>query len=146
MERFKGLIAAFMGLSLLSPSVPVSAAQAAPSSPGGQRAPARRPYQSGQLQGDERILHALNRFTFGPRPGDLEAVKAMGLERWFEQQLHPATLDEADLDARLAQFPAMQWDTPNLLFRLPSYAVIRQVADGKVPMPENRALQAIYQN
>ncbi len=146
MERFKGPIAALMGLSLLSPSAPVSAAQAAPSSPTPQHAPARRPYQSGQLQGDERILHALNRFTFGPRPGDLEAVKAMGLDKWFEQQLHPATLDHADLDARLAQFPAMQWDTQDLLFRLPSYGMIRQVADGKAPMPENRALHVIYEN
>jgi uncharacterized protein (DUF1800 family) len=98
------------------------------------------------LQGDERILHALNRFTFGPRPGDLEAVRAMGLDKWFDQQLHPATFDETDLNARLAQFPAMQGNPQDLLFRLPSNAVIRQVADGKAQIPQNGALQAIYQN
>ncbi len=54
--------------------------------------PAARPaYVSTQLQGDQRILHALNRFTFGPRAGDLEAVRTMGLQNWFEQQLHPAS-------------------------------------------------------
>jgi hypothetical protein len=28
-----------------------------------------------QIQGEERVLHALNRFTFGPRPGDVAAVQ-----------------------------------------------------------------------
>jgi len=49
--------------------------------------PHRLAYQSGQLKGDERILQALNRFTFWPRPGDIEAVRTMGLGAWFEQQL-----------------------------------------------------------
>ena len=50
----------------------------------------RAPTAPRGIQGEERVLHALNRFTFGPRPGDVEAVEAMGLERWFEQQLNPA--------------------------------------------------------
>ena len=107
---------------------------------------ARQAYQSGQLHGDERILHALNRFTFGPRPGDFEAVRAMGMDKWFDQQLQPETLDNSDLDARLAQFPAMQQSPQELLFRLPSNAVIRQAIDGKAPVPEQVALKAIYEN
>src|ERR1700679_4022151 len=55
-----------------------------------------------QIQGQERVLHALNRFTFGPRPGDAAVVQAMGLKRWFEQQLNPATIDDSALEARLA--------------------------------------------
>ena len=31
-----------------------------------------------QIQGEKRVLHALNRFTFGPRPGDIAAVQEMG--------------------------------------------------------------------
>src|ERR1039458_2368849 len=86
----------------------------------------RPEYQSGQLQGDARILHALNRFTFGPRPGDIGVVRSIGLDLWFEQQLHPASLDLTDLNARLAEFPAMQWNPEDLLFRIPSNAIIRQ--------------------
>ena len=105
----------------------------------------RRPeYQSGQLKGDQRILQALNRFTFGPRPGDLEAVRAMGLDAWFEQQLHPQTLDETALDERLAQYPAMQWSVPDLLFRVPSNAIIRQAIAGKVDIPRRGTLHAVY--
>jgi uncharacterized protein (DUF1800 family) len=70
----------------------------------------------------------------------------MGLEQWFDQQLHPESIDQTALDARLAQFPAMQGSPEDLLFRLPSNAVIRQVADGKATIPENRGLQVIYEN
>jgi uncharacterized protein (DUF1800 family) len=147
MERFKGTLAVLVCVSLLSP-YPSALAQTAPSaktqSPG--YAPARAPYQSGQLHGDERILHTLNRFTFGPRPGDLEAVRAMGLENWFNQQLHPDALDQSDLLARLTQFPAMRGNPQELLLYLPSNAVIRQVIDGKAPIPERAATRAIYQN
>jgi uncharacterized protein (DUF1800 family) len=96
------------------------------------------------LQGDDRILQALNRFTFGPRPGDLEAVEAMGLDEWFNRQLHPETIDNSALEARLAQFPAMQWDTQELLVRLPSNAIIRQAVDGKIAIPPDGALHAVY--
>ena len=106
----------------------------------------RKPYQSGQLQGDDRILQALNRFTFGVRPGDLQAVRSMGVDQWFEQQLHPATIANADMDARLTQYPAMQWSPEDLLVRLPSNAMIRQAADGKVQVPPSGALHAVYTN
>ncbi|HEY7336524.1 MAG TPA: DUF1800 domain-containing protein [Bryobacteraceae bacterium] len=44
--------------------------------------------------GDRRILHALNRLTYGPRPGDLEAVKKMGVSEWIDLQLHPERIPE----------------------------------------------------
>ncbi len=147
MERFKATLAAVMCLILATPSKPAFS-QAAPSTPGqsSKHASSHQPYKSNQLQGDDRILHALNRFTFGPRQGDLESVRAMGLDKWFNQQLHPDAFDQADLDARLAQFPAMQLDLETLLFRFPSNAIIRQVADGKAAVPKNPALMAIYDN
>ena len=106
----------------------------------------RTEYKSAQIQGDQRIIHALNRFTFGPRPGDLEAVRAMGLEKWFDQQLHPASIDQTDLNARLAQFPAMRWTTAQLLYYLPGNAVIRQATNGRVNVPADPVMHAIYEN
>ena len=125
----RGLVAIVLCYTLCLP-VPLGLAQQAATDSQATRPAKRRPeYASGQLQADERILHALNRFTFGPKPGDLEAVRAMGLEKWFDAQLHPATIDETDLNARLAQYPAMQWSVQDLIFRLPSNAIIRQAAD-----------------
>jgi len=106
----------------------------------------RQAYSSTQMKGDERILQALDRFTFGPTPGELEAVREIGLEKWFDQQLHPDSMDEADLNARLAQFPAMQWSTQDLLYRLPSNAMIRMAINGRAPIPEQGTLHAVYEN
>jgi uncharacterized protein (DUF1800 family) len=47
-------------------------------------------------------LHVLNRLTFGPRPGDLERIDAIGLRAFVDQQLHPERQDDAVLGARLA--------------------------------------------
>ncbi|MGA2672703.1 MAG: DUF1800 domain-containing protein [Terracidiphilus sp.] len=147
MDRCRGILAALVCINLLSPSASALAQTAAsPANQIPEHASARPPYKSSQLQGDEKILHALNRFTFGPRPGDLEAVRAMGLETWFDRQLHPETLDQTDLDARLTQFPAMQLNPQELLLCLPSNAVIRQAVDGKAPIPPNGALHVVYEN
>jgi uncharacterized protein (DUF1800 family) len=70
----------------------------------------------------------------------------MGLDKWFDQQLHPENIDETDLDARLAQFPAMQWSVQDLLYRMPSQAMIRQAASGKINIPPNGTLHAVYEN
>ena len=147
MKAIKGPLALSLCCTLCSP---LGYAQQVPQD---QPAKTARPeYQSTQLRGDDRILHALNRFTFGPRPGDLENVRALGqgnagLEKWFDRQLHPASIDETDLNYRLAQFPEMQWNTEDLLYRLPSNAEIRQAMNtGRVPIPANGTLHAIYEN
>jgi uncharacterized protein (DUF1800 family) len=126
--------------------VPPAAAQDAAEIQKPNQTKHRPDYESGQLRGDGRILHALNRLTFGPRPGDLEAVRALGLDKWFDGQLHPENIDETDLNARLAEYPAMQWSTQDLMFRMPGPFVIRQVADGKIEIPRGGTLRAVYEN
>jgi uncharacterized protein (DUF1800 family) len=44
----------------------------------------------------QRILHLVNRLSFGPKPGDIEAVRAMGVESYIQQQLNPESIKEAD--------------------------------------------------
>jgi uncharacterized protein (DUF1800 family) len=96
------------------------------------------------LNEDERIHHALNRFTFGPRPGDLDRVQETGLDQWFELQLHPSAMDFTDLDRRLNQFPAMRLPAKQLLMAFPSGAIVRQAADGKLPLPTTPILRTVY--
>ena len=145
MQVFKEPLTAVLCLSLVCQGAPAESGPP-PDHQKSEHSPARADYPSSQLQGDARILHALNRFTFGPRPGDLEAVRAMGLEKWFETQLHPASIDQTDLRTRLAEFPAMQWSPEDLLYRAPSNAVIRQALDGKLAIPEHGALRAVYED
>lgn len=47
-----------------------------------------------KLSPDRQIIQSLNRLTFGPRPGDIEAVRRIGLTKWMEQQLHPEQIAE----------------------------------------------------
>jgi uncharacterized protein (DUF1800 family) len=100
-----------------------------------------------QIQGDDRILHALDRLTFGPRPDEVEEVKAIGLDAWIAQQLHPATIDDTALDQRLQQFPAMRLSEEDLTHKFPPGSIIRQVENGKMSVPLFDATErAIYQS
>ena len=50
---------------------------------------------------DRTIAHALNRMAFGARPGDVERVRAMGLDRYIEQQLHPEKISDNEATSRI---------------------------------------------
>jgi uncharacterized protein (DUF1800 family) len=52
----------------------------------------------------EKVTHVLNRLSFGPRPGEVDRVlKEGGWEAWVEQQLAPAALADATVEAEVAQ-------------------------------------------
>ncbi len=72
-----------------------------------------------ELSQDEAILHALNRLAFGPRPGDVERVRAMGLEKWIELQLHPSKIDDSALETRLERYPTLAMSSAELLEKYP---------------------------
>ena len=56
------------------------------------------------LPGDPATLtHVLNRLTFGPRAGEVDRVRQMGLAAWIDQQLHPGRIDDHAAQARLPQ-------------------------------------------
>jgi len=57
--------------------------------------------------------HALNRLGYGPRPGDVDAVLAQGVEQWVEEQLAPA--GDPDLDGRLAGFRTLGYSVSQVL-------------------------------
>jgi hypothetical protein len=42
---------------------------------------AKKPAHPAQMDDAKRALHALNRLTFGPRPGDVARVQAMGVNK-----------------------------------------------------------------
>jgi uncharacterized protein (DUF1800 family) len=96
------------------------------------------------LQGDQRVLHALNRLTFGPRPGDVDAVRAVGLQKWFERQLNPAAIDDSALEQRLDMFPAMKMRQAELMDRYPSPQLLRQMIQTNASLPKEPVKRAIY--
>lgn len=73
-----------------------------------------------ELSEDEAILHALNRLGYGPRPGDIERVREMGLEKWIDQQLDPESIDDSALDERLSEFRTLKMSSAQLLENYPA--------------------------
>jgi len=72
-----------------------------------------------ELNADEAILHALNRLAYGPRPGDVERVRQMGLAKWIEQQLNPNAIDDKAMEARLQDYPTLRMPTAKLIDEYP---------------------------
>jgi uncharacterized protein (DUF1800 family) len=68
---------------------------------------------------DERVItHVLNRLGFGPRPGDIERVKRMGLTAYINDQLNPSQIADTALVARLEQFPTLAMSQEELVARV----------------------------
>ena len=83
-----------------------------------------------KLSPDRQIAQALNRLTFGPRPGDVEEVRRLGLARWIEQQLHPDRMAENPVLAdRLAPLDSL---------RLPVSEIVARYS----PQPANMMMMA----
>jgi uncharacterized protein (DUF1800 family) len=72
------------------------------------------------LSADEAIPHALNRLAYGPRPGDVERIRQMGLAKWIDQQLNPKSIDDRAMEARLSVYPTLNMSTTQLLAEYPN--------------------------
>lgn len=99
-----------------------------------------------QMDQDRRIVHALNRFTFGIKPGDMDQVRAMGLDKWFDQQLHPEKINDDALEARLAPFRTLRMSTREMVENFPSPQIVKAVENGRMSMPSDPAKRAIYES
>src|SRR2546430_1792980 len=62
---------------------------------------------SPSLTDRQRATHALDRLAFGAKPGDVDRVMKIGVDRWIEQQLHPERIADRDVDARLVQYATL---------------------------------------
>jgi len=69
-----------------------------------------------RLARDRQIVQMLNRLTFGPRPGDVEEVRRLGVEKWIELQLHPERIPENPLlETRLKPLETLHMDVAEIL-------------------------------
>lgn len=69
-----------------------------------------------ELAADQQITHALNRLTFGARPGDVLQVRSIGLDKWVDQQLHPERIDNSSLEGFVKRYGILKQDQ-NVLLR-----------------------------
>ena len=93
----------------------------------------------------KRAVQALNRLTFGARPGDVQQVMAMGVDKWIDLQLHPEKIKDGALESRLEPFRTLRMSSRELAEEFPDGQMIRQVLDGKKSMPSDPGRRAVYQ-
>ncbi len=72
-----------------------------------------------EMEEQKRAVHLLNRLSFGPRPGDVERVTAMGVDKWIDLQLHPDRIDDSALNARLEPLRTLRMDTREIVENFP---------------------------
>jgi uncharacterized protein (DUF1800 family) len=110
-----------LGLTLIFTLVTISPANAAFSDKRDAKSRSK-----GSLAQEQKVVHLLNRVGFGARPGDVERVRKMGIDKYIDLQLHPDRINDSAVEARLAVFPSLRmsiaevqekYPAPNLLAR-----------------------------
>src|SRR5215217_2935887 len=87
------------------------------------------------LTEEQRIVHVLNRLGFGARPGDVERVKAMGLENYINQQLNPEKIVDTVAENKVRDLSVLNMATAELYEKYPQPGqLLRQLqARGMLP-------------
>jgi uncharacterized protein (DUF1800 family) len=101
-------------------------------------------FAADQMGEQKRAVHALNRLTFGLKPGDVERVSAMGVDKWIDLQLHPDRIDDSAVAGRLEPLRTLRMDTREIVENFPPPQMIKAIADGKQSLPSDPAKRAIY--
>ena len=116
-------------LALLASSVAVVYVSASCASPAAA-SPAAVPISASprELDANQQIAQALSRLTFGARPGDADRVRAMGVDRWIDAQLHPERLRDSATDAFLADYQTLSLSSAAIYEQFPPAALLRAVA------------------
>ena len=83
-----------------------------------QRAPGSTPAPREQTA-DQQLHHVLNRLAFGARPGEVEAVRALGVDAWIERQLRPETIPDSAMTTFLATYTTLDMSGSELLAEFP---------------------------
>jgi uncharacterized protein (DUF1800 family) len=112
--------------TLLVPSIVLAAAG---------RAPAGK-----SLTEDQKILHVLNRLGFGARPGDVEKVRKIGIDKYIEQQLNPASIDDSVAESKVKGLEVFNMTTAEIFAKYPNPgALLRQLNGGRQAQANKQA-------
>jgi uncharacterized protein (DUF1800 family) len=94
----------------------------------------------------KRAVRALNRLAFGPRPGDVDRVMSMGVDKWIDQQLHPEKINDSAVEARLAPLRTLRMSTREIVENFPPPQIIKAIENGKQSLPSDPLKRAVYES
>ena len=83
------------------------------------------------LTEDQKILHVLNRLGFGARPGDIERVKAMGLNKYLDEQLNPASISDTIAESKVKNLEIFNMTTAEVFAKYPNPGALLRQLEGR---------------
>jgi uncharacterized protein (DUF1800 family) len=136
----RGVLAILVALPAAACSSAVPTGEAPTSA--GHPAPVAVPLRAGgrlalpasPLTPDQQILHALSRLGYGPRPGDVERVRRIGLAAYVDEQLSPSALADPAVEQALPAYPVLARSAADLVreYPQPTPQVRQQLASGQM--------------
>lgn len=85
------------------------------------------PYKQAGLTDRQAAAHLLSRFTYGSRPGDIDAAVKLGAEKWFLQQLDSKLPDDS-LNAVIGNWDVNKMSNEEILAAYPRPVLVRRMA------------------
>jgi uncharacterized protein (DUF1800 family) len=94
---------------------------------GGDTGSAKKP-----LTEDQKIIHVLSRLGFGIRPGDVDRVRRMGIDKYIDQQLNPSSINDSVAESKVKGLDVFGMSTAEVFAKYPNPgALLRQLDGGK---------------
>jgi uncharacterized protein (DUF1800 family) len=112
---------------------------------GKTKVPAAKAVVLTPLSGRERVVQLLDRFTYGPRPGEVDRVLALGADKWVEQQMNPDSVPDGALQRRLNDLPTLGMSAAQALAVFPDRGQVSLVAQEKMSAPSDPMMKAVYE-
>jgi uncharacterized protein (DUF1800 family) len=90
-----------------------------------------------KLTEEQKIIHVLNRLGFGARPGDVEKVKAIGIEKYIEQQLYPEKINDSATETKVKNLGALKMETAELFEKYPNPGALLNMLQRRNQLPQS---------
>lgn len=99
------------------------------------------------LTEDQKIIHVLNRLGFGARPGDVEKVRSIGIEKYIEQQIQGVAIDDSVAESKTRNLEIFQMSTAEVFAKYPNPgALLRQLEGGRRAQAQRRQAETQANN
>lgn len=90
------------------------------------------------MTADQQLRQVINRLTFGPRPGEYERVRQIGLDRWVGEQLAPDAIRDDAAEQFISRYPSIFQDETTLAV---AYGLPGDLRKQGGSMPDTAALR-----
>ena len=89
-----------------------------------------------ELAVEQQVRQALDRLTYGPRPGEVGAVRREGLDRWLKRQLTPENWPDRSADSALANVPVVKMSISALVDSSPQQDIYIRRRKRELGLPD----------